>query len=154
MCLHLFHGSDKSCGVMTSGGTESIMLAMKAYRDWARSEKGIVKPEIVIAKTAHAAFHKAAWSFGIEVIEVDVDPKTFKLTVELVKPFVTRNTIALVGSSPSFSQGVVDDIPKLSQFAESRGIPFHNDCCLGSFLLPYAESLDTLFPCLIFVIPA
>jgi sphinganine-1-phosphate aldolase len=141
MCLRLFNGGEDSCGVMTSGGTESIMLAMKAYRDWARAEKGIVSPEIIIAKTAHAAFHKAGSTFGIDVIEVDVDPKTFRLTVEAVRPYVGRNTIAIVGSSPNFPQGVIDDIPNLSKFAESRGIPFHNDCCLGSFMLPFAEKL-------------
>ncbi len=45
---------------MTSGGSESLLLACKAYRDYARDFKGIRQPEILIAATAHAAFDKAS----------------------------------------------------------------------------------------------
>eukprot|EP00475_Leptophrys_vorax_P022759 TRINITY_DN30980_c0_g1_i1.p1 TRINITY_DN30980_c0_g1~~TRINITY_DN30980_c0_g1_i1.p1 ORF type:complete len:535 (-),score=124.46 TRINITY_DN30980_c0_g1_i1:78-1682(-) len=146
MCLKMFNGGPDSCGAMTSGGTESIMLAMKAYRDYARFEKGITQPELVVAKTAHAAFMKAGDAFGIEVIEIPVDQKTFRLTVDQVRPYVTGNTIAIVGSSPSYAQGIIDDIENLSEFARKKGIPFHTDCCLGSFLLYFASKLGYQLP--------
>jgi sphinganine-1-phosphate aldolase len=146
MCLKMFNGGADSCGVMTSGGTESIMLAMKAYRDYARYERGITHPELIVAKTAHAAFMKAGDAFGIEVIEIPVDQKTFRLTVDQVRPYVSSNTIAIVGSSPNYPQGIIDDIENLSEFARKKGIPFHTDCCLGSFLLPFAVKLGHQLP--------
>lgn len=71
MTLDLFHGDDEACGLTTSGGTESILLAMLAYRQWGR-EKGITEPNVVASITAHAAFDKACFYFGIELRKVQL----------------------------------------------------------------------------------
>lgn len=112
------NGKDGVCGVVTSGGTESIMLAMKTYRDWARKEKGVKKPEMVVPTTAHAAFDKAAECFGIKMkhIPAGVDCRA---DIEATKRAVNKNTIVLVGSSPSFPHGVIDPIEDISQLARS-----------------------------------
>jgi sphinganine-1-phosphate aldolase len=126
------------CGTVTSGGTESILLAMKVYRDRARRIKGIKRPEVILASTAHAAFDKAADYFGLKLVKIPVN-QDFLLDPEKVRQKLGRNTIAIVGSAPAFPHGVVDPIEELSEIAYRAGIGFHTDACLGGFVLPFAE---------------
>src|SRR3990172_1660277 len=132
--------SEEVCGVVSSGGTESILLAMKTYRDYARDKKGITKPQMVVPSTAHAAFDKAAEYFGIEIVHVPVDGE-FRADVDANERAITENTIVIVGAAPPFPHGIIDPIAELSELARSRGIGFHTDGCLGGFLLPWAEKL-------------
>ncbi|HHO76289.1 MAG TPA: aminotransferase class V-fold PLP-dependent enzyme [Deltaproteobacteria bacterium] len=140
------------CGTVSSGGTESILLAMKTYRDRAREEFRITRPEIIAPVTAHAAFDKAAQYFGIRLIHIPVDSE-FRADVKAAQKAITKNTIALVGSAPSFPHGVVDPIEKLSELARSRGIGFHTDACLGGFILPWAKRLGYDVPAFDFSLP-
>ena len=87
----------------------SILLAMKTYRDWARDRKGITRPELIVPSTAHAAFDKAAQYFGITLIRIPTGPD-YRADVAAARRAITRNTIALVGSAPSFPHGVIDPI--------------------------------------------
>lgn len=93
MACNLFHGNSASCGTMTTGGTESIVMAMKAYRDFAREYKGITRPNIVVPKTVHAAFDKGGQYFNIHVRSVDVDPETYEVDIKKFKRAINRNTI-------------------------------------------------------------
>jgi glutamate/tyrosine decarboxylase-like PLP-dependent enzyme len=127
-------------GTVSSGGTESILLAMKAYRDWARQEKGIKKPQMILPTTAHVAFDKAAQYFGIKMVKIPLDAN-YQADVDSVKKAINRNTIVIVGSAPGFPHGVIDPIEELSELALKRGIGFHTDACLGGFVLPWAEKL-------------
>ena len=136
---------EKICGVVTSGGTESILLAMKTYRDWARHKKKIIKPEMIVPSTAHAAFDKAAQYFNITIRHIPVD-KDYRADVTAARNAITRNTIVMVGSAPSFPHGVIDPIKELSELAGNNGIGFHTDACLGGFVLPWAESLGYDIP--------
>lgn len=140
------------CGVVTSGGTESILLAMKTYRDWAREKKGITHPEMIIPSTAHAAFEKAAQYFKIKLVRIPVN-RHFQADVEATRDAINRNTIVLVGSAPSFPHGIIDPIPELSELAREKGIGFHTDACLGGFLLPWAEKLGYSIPLFDFRLP-
>jgi len=140
------------CGAVTSGGTESILMAMKTYRDWAREEKGITRPEIVLPVTAHPAFDKAAQYFGIKAIRTPVGPD-FRADVDAMEKAITRNTIALVGSAPGYPHGIIDPIPEMSELAHKRGIGFHTDACLGGFVLPWAEKLGYPVPIFDFRLP-
>ena len=144
--------ADEICGTVSSGGTESILLAMKAYRDRARDKQGVTKPEMIVPTTAHAAFHKAAQYFNIDLIQVPVD-RNFGADVAATAEAVTANTIVIVGSAPQFPHGVVDPIEELSELARSRGIGFHTDACLGGFLLPWAEKLGYHVPPFDFRLP-
>lgn len=135
------------CGAMTSGGTESILMALKAYRDQARAEKPWIKhPEIVAPKTAHAAFDKGCHYFGIKLVHVDVDQTTFKVDPAAVRKKITKNTIAIVGSTPSFPQGSIDPIEDLAKIALEYKIGLHVDACLGGFVLPFAKKLGYEIP--------
>jgi len=145
-------GEEGVCGVVSSGGTESILLAMKTYRDQARAKRGIKHPELVLPTTAHAAFDKAGLYFGIDLVKVPVGAD-FKADVAAMTQAITRNTIALVGSTPSFPHGVIDPIESLSEVARGHGIGMHVDACLGGFVLPWAERLGYKVPVFDFRLP-
>jgi sphinganine-1-phosphate aldolase len=142
----------KACGVVTSGGTESIMLAMKAYRDWAREERKISRPEMVVPSTAHPAFDKAAHFFDIKIRRVPVG-RDFRADVEATRRALSHHTAVIVGSAPSFPHGVIDPIEGLSELARERGIGLHTDACLGGFILPWAEELGYDVPAFDFRLP-
>jgi len=144
--------ADEICGTVNSGGTESILLAMKTYRDRARAEKGIRRPEVIAPSSAHTAFNKAAQYFGIKLIRTPVGPD-FRADVGAIRRAITRNTIAIVGSAPCFPHGVIDPIEELSTMARSNGIGFHTDACLGGFVLPWAEKLGYPVPAFDFRLP-
>ena len=131
---------DEVCGVVTSGGTESILLAMKTYRDRAREVNGIRRPNIVIPVTAHAAFDKAGEYFNIKVKRVTID-NNYQANVNAIRKATNGNTICIVGSAPNFPHGIVDPINEMSEIARERGICFHVAACLGGFVLPWAEKL-------------
>jgi sphinganine-1-phosphate aldolase len=145
-------GSGDVCGSVTSGGTESILLAMKTYRDWARNQKTIRKPNVVAATSAHTAFEKAAQYFEIDLIRVPVGAD-YRADVSAMSNAITGDTIALVGSAPGFPHGVIDPIAELSELARERGIGFHTDACLGGFILPWAEKLGYPVPPFDFRLP-
>ncbi len=131
---------DDVCGVVSSGGTESILLAMKTYRDRGREIHSIYRPNIVLPVTAHAAFDKAGEYFKIKIKRVPVD-ENWQADLRAVKKAANGNTICIVGSAPNFPNGIVDPIEEMSEIARVRGIGFHVDACLGGFVLPFAEKL-------------
>ncbi len=139
-------------GTVTSGGTESILLAMKAYRDFARARRGIAEPEIVAPVTAHAAFDKAAGYFDMPLVRVPVDDG-FKVDPAAVSDAMTERTAVVVGSAPTFPHGVIDPIPELAALAAERGVGCHVDGCLGGFVLPWAERLGYPVPPFDFRLP-
>lgn len=141
------------CGTVSSGGTESILLAMKTYRDRARATKGVTRPEVAVPSTAHTAFDKAGQCFGINVIRVPVHADTLKADVEATRRAITRRTVALVGSAPCFPYGTIDPIEDLSELARSRHLGFHTDACMGGFILPWAEQLGYDVPPFDFRLP-
>ncbi|MCL5046022.1 MAG: aminotransferase class V-fold PLP-dependent enzyme [Actinobacteria bacterium] len=140
------------CGTVSSGGTESLLLAMKTYRDWARERKGITDPEAIVPVTAHAAFEKAAQYFGIRLIRVPLD-SDYRADVAAVRAAITENTIVIVGSAPAFPHGIIDPIPELAALAREQDVGCHVDACLGGFVLPWAERLGYPVPVFDFRLP-
>jgi glutamate/tyrosine decarboxylase-like PLP-dependent enzyme len=135
-------------GTVTSGGTESILLAMKAYRD----RSGLPDAQIVAPESAHAAFDKAASVFAMDLVKVPV-AGDLRADVAAMEAAITDRTVVVVGSSPGFPHGLVDPIEELSELARSRGIGFHSDACLGGFVLPFAERLGHEVPQFDFRLP-
>jgi sphinganine-1-phosphate aldolase len=147
-------GDEHVVGNFTSGGTESIMLAVKAARDRAREERPEVeRPEILLPTTAHAAFHKAAHYLGLGVVTVPVDSVTFKADPDRMRAAVTKDTILMVGSAVSYAHGVVDPIRELGEIALEREVWLHVDGCMGGFLLPYFRRLGDPVPDFDFQVP-
>ncbi|KAF3779528.1 Sphingosine-1-phosphate lyase [Nymphaea thermarum] len=133
------------CGNMTSGGTESILLAVKTSRDYMRIKKGITCPEMVIPESAHSAYDKAAQYFKIKLWRVPVNSE-FQADVKKIKRFINKNTIMIVGSAPGFPHGIIDPIEELGDLASKSDICFHVDLCLGGFVLPFARKLGYPVP--------
>lgn len=145
MTAGLLHAPDGAAGFLTSGGTESILMAVKAARERGRAERGITEPEMVIAESAHAAFHKAAHYFGVRVHKTPVRAD-WRADVDAMAAAVNDNTVLVAGSAPQYPQGVVDPIPELAALAESVGASFHTDACMGGFVLPFMELLGEDVP--------
>ncbi|KAF7836805.1 sphingosine-1-phosphate lyase [Senna tora] len=133
------------CGNMTSGGTESILLAVKSSRDYMKSKKGITRPEMIIPESAHSAYDKAAQYFNIKLWRVPVN-KSFQADPKAIRQRINKNTILIVGSAPGFPHGIIDPIEELGDLASSFGICFHVDLCLGGFVLPFARELGYPIP--------
>ena len=146
MTCSMLHGPDTAVGTMTSGGTESILMAVKAYRDRARKKKPwILRPEMVIPSTLHVAFYKAAHYFGIKTKVVPFGDD-YRADVKAMKKAMGPNTIMIAASAPQYPHGVIDPIEELGAIAKSKNIPFHVDACFGGFMLPWLEKLGVALP--------
>ncbi|MFJ7272012.1 pyridoxal phosphate-dependent decarboxylase family protein [Streptomyces sp. NPDC099050] len=130
-------GAPGAQGTFTSGGTESILLAVKTARDHARAVRGISAPQLVLPSTAHAAFHKAAHYLGLETVVVPVDPVTFRADADAMAAALTDRTALVVASTPSYAHGVIDPVPEIAAAAARRGVLCHVDACIGGWLLPH-----------------
>ena len=147
-------GDEQVVGNFTSGGTESILLAVKTARDYFRAKHPRVRhPEMILPETGHAAFHKACAYFDIKRVQVPVDKKTFKVDAKTMEHAVTPNTIMLVGSAPSYAHGVIDPIADIGDVALKNNLLFHVDACVGGFMLPYFRRLGTPIPPFGFSVP-
>lgn len=153
MSATLLGSQGQVVGNMTSGGTESILMAVKTARDWARAERpDITAPEMVLPLSAHPAFNKAGHYFGVRAVHTPLTPD-FQADVSAVRQAITPNTILLVGSAPSYPQGVVDPIPELAALAQEHGLLCHVDACVGGFMLPFVRRLGYPVPEFDFAVP-
>ncbi len=147
MTLDMLHGEAarergfEPCGVIGSGGSESILSAIYTHREWGRAVKGVTAPEMILPETAHVAFDKGAHYFGVKVIAAPVDPTTTLVDVDFVRMHINRNTVLLVGSAGNYPYGTIDPIGALSDLATLHDIGLHVDGCLGGFILPWGEQL-------------
>lgn len=154
MTANMLNGDENVVGTMTSGGTESILMAVKAARDRAKSgfRIGPRKPEIVAPRTIHVALDKAAHYFGLKVRYAPVD-KNFQVDVKAYRKLINRNTVLLCASAPQYAHGMIDPIPEIGQIAQELKIPFHVDACFGGFFLPWMEKLGYDLPTFDFRVP-
>jgi glutamate/tyrosine decarboxylase-like PLP-dependent enzyme len=151
MTTDLLHGGPEAAGFMTSGGTESILLAAKAARTRGR-ERGIRSPEMVLPTSAHAAFEKGAAYFDVRSVRVPVRPD-FRADVAAMEAAITPNTVLLVASAPQYPQGVVDPVSEIAALAAARDINCHVDACMGGVTLPMLERLGHPVPPFDFRVP-
>ena len=142
MTATMLGGGPSVCGAMTTGGSESIIMALKAYRDWARETRPHVdEPEIIAPTTAHAAFLKGCQMLRMKYVMVDVHPDTQCVDLAAVRRALNSNTVALVGSACTFPHGMVDDIRGLAAIAREHNLGLHVDSCLGGYILPWLKKL-------------
>jgi glutamate/tyrosine decarboxylase-like PLP-dependent enzyme len=140
-------------GLVTSGGSGSILHAVLAYREYARDTRAIAQPNFIKPETAHPAFDKACHLLGVECRRIAVDPKTMLADVDAMARAIDDNTIAMVGSACNYGYGTIDPISALSDLALERGIGLHVDGCLGGFILPFGQQLGYDIPIFDFRIP-
>lgn len=143
---------DEVCGAVTSGGSESIYNGVYVHREWAREEKSITQPEMVVPTTIHPAFDKAAHYLGIKIIHVPVG-KDLEADVNAMRKAITPNTIMVCGSAGCYPYGIVDPLSQLSDLAQEFKIGMHVDGCLGGFILPWVEKLGYDVPPFDFRLP-
>ncbi|MCU1592711.1 MAG: Pyridoxal-dependent decarboxylase [Frankiales bacterium] len=144
MVADLLHGT-AGPGGLTSGGTESILVAVYVARAVAR-ERGIARAKIVTGITVHPAFAKACHLLDVEQVRVGIDPVTKRLLVEELRAAVDDRTILLVASAPNYPYGVIDPVTEVAAIAEEHGILCHVDACLGGLLLPFWERIGEPVP--------
>ncbi len=139
----LLGGGPSAGRSVTAGGTPSCMLAVHA----ARAARGdLDRPKIVLASTAHAAFHKAAHYFGVEAVTVPVVPDTFVADPDAMAAAIDDRTVLVVVSAPSYAHGVIDPVPQVAAAAAERGVRCHVDACIGGWVLPYFRALGAPVP--------
>lgn len=141
MTAGVLGGSAKTAGNMTTGGTESILMAMKTAREWARANRPEIKtPEIIVPTTAHPAFDKAGHYFDLKITHIPTGPD-YRADVKATAAAIGPDTIALVGSAPQYPQGVLDPIKELAALAKKKKILMHVDACVGGFMLPFVRKV-------------
>lgn len=146
MTADLLHGDENTRGSLTSCGSESLLMAVKTYRDEARATKPhIQKPEMILASTAHAALFKAAHYLDVKPVVVPVDNE-YLIDLNAVRAAVTENTILIIGSAPQYPQGIIDPIEGLGEIALEHDLRLHVDACLGGFTLPFIHELGGAIP--------
>lgn len=145
--IELLRGGAAAVGNCTSGGTESIMLAVKAARDLARATRPEVNaPELVLPQTAHAAFHKACHYLGVRPVVTPFDPASFRADPAAIAAAITPSTILVVASAPSYSHGVIDPVREIAGIAMARGVPCHVDACVGGVQLSVMRRMGYALP--------
>jgi glutamate/tyrosine decarboxylase-like PLP-dependent enzyme len=154
MCLDLFQAPSGAVGTMTTGGTESIVLAVKNCRDWQRVRRGdpTHRGNLVLPASAHPAFEKAAALMDLPVQRVRLRPDLRADPVAMAAA-IDADTIMIVGSVPCFPYGVVDPLPALSELALARDVWLHVDACVGGFVAPFARDLGAPVPPFDFSLP-
>ncbi|KYQ88610.1 sphingosine-1-phosphate lyase [Tieghemostelium lacteum] len=143
MVSNMLNGHSKVVGALTSGGTESIFMAVKAYRDYYADKTS--NPEIVVPVTIHAAFDKACQYLKIRIKHIELGAD-YKVNVAKMEAAITSDTIMIAGSAVNFPHGIIDDIPALAKIALKHQIGLHVDACLGGFIIPFAEELGYDIP--------
>jgi len=154
MTAGMLHGeaAPEVCGVVTFGGTESLINPLLAYRDRARAERGIDYPEVIVPVTAHPALDKGAHLMGIRLVKAPLGDD-WLVDTGWVRAHVNANTIALVGSAANYAHGLIDPIGELSEIALEHDLGLHVDGCLGGFILPWGERLGYDIPPFDFRLP-
>lgn len=153
MALEMLNGPEGATGTITTGGTESILLAVRAALNRAMATRPVPgTPEIIMPSNAHAAFTKAAELMGITATRVPI--REYRADVEAISDAVTENTIMIVGSAHAFPYGHVDEIAALGKIAEENNLWLHVDGCIGGFFLPFAVDLGHKVPAFDFSVAA
>ena len=153
MTADLLNAPPGASGSMTSGGSESLLMAVKTAREWARVHHPEIKsPEMLLPITAHPALEKAAYYFDVKAVHIPVG-RDLRADAAAARALVTKNTILVVGSAPAYPHGVIDPITELAALAAEHNILCHVDACLGGFLLPWLDRLGRKLPAFDFRVP-
>ena len=153
MLLDLLRAPDRAGGSTTSGGTETNVMAVKTARDWAREHKPVATaPEMIVPRTAHPSFDKAAHLLGVRVVRMAESPN-FGANVEAMASAVNENSVMLVASAPPYPYGECDPVARIAALAREHNLWMHVDACLGGMILPFARDIDASVPEFDFAIP-
>ena len=136
MTVNLFNGDAECCGAVTSGGSESLILAVDVYKRWGLKHKGITEPNIVAPESIHVGVEKGCYYMGVQLRKVSLD-RNYRTSAAALEAAIDSNTVALFCSAPDFSLGRMDPITEIASLAASRGVGCHVDSCMGGFIIPF-----------------
>lgn len=154
MTADLLRGDKQVVGNFTSGGTESLILAVKTARDYASATRPHIKePELVLPITAHASFYKAAHYLNVKPVVTPVHDHSFRADVQAMRDAITESTILLVASAPSWAHGVIDPIEEIGRLALEKSLLYHVDACVGGMHLSYMRKMGLDIPDFDFTVP-
>lgn len=135
----ILHGDHDVVGTVTSGGTESCLLAVKTARDnWRAAHPDDGMPRLLAPVTAHAAFQKAAHYFGLELDLVPVGDDGTCAASALIERMGDDVALVVV-SAPSYPFAALDPIAEVAAAVKERGIACHVDACIGGWVLPWLD---------------
>jgi glutamate/tyrosine decarboxylase-like PLP-dependent enzyme len=137
----ILHGDDSVVGSVTTGGTESCLLAVKTARDNWRARGGVGRPRLLAPVTVHAAFQKAAHYFDVELELVPVDPATGAVDAPSLTSRLGADVALVVVSAPNFPFAGLDPVAEVAAAALAAGIDCHVDACIGGLILPFWTGL-------------
>ena len=153
MGLWLLHGPEGSVGNITSGGTDSITMAVKTARNYARAVKSFTgMPNIVMPYSAHPAFDKACMMMEIELRRIPVK-QDLTPDIDAMRNAIDDNTVMLVGSAPNFPYGLIDPISELGKLSAEKNVWLHVDACVGGYIAPFVRMNGTDIPDFDFAVP-
>lgn len=132
MSAKLFNGDDNCVGNITSCGTESLLLAMKTYRDY----RG--KKEVIMCVTGHPGINKGCAYVGLDIVQIPMD-KDWRMSLKHLKKAISSNTCVVVCSAPQYPHGKVDDVPEIAKICRKYNVPLHVDSAIGGYILPFIE---------------
>jgi glutamate/tyrosine decarboxylase-like PLP-dependent enzyme len=152
--LGLFHAPAGASGSFTSGGTESIILAVKGARDLAQASRlgANERGEILMPRTAHPAFDKAAHLLGLEPVRVEIGPD-LRASLPAIQQAISKRTIMMVASAPSLPFGLIDPVDEMAELARRHDIWLHVDACIGGYIAPFVSKLGYPLPRFDFAVP-
>ena len=151
--LDLLHAPEGAGGSTTAGGTESILMAMKAARDWARERRPVEGvPEVIVPKTAHAAFDKGAAWLGMRIVRM-TGSEGLRADVAVMAAAITENRVMIAGSAPPYPYGETDPIEEIAALAVEHNLWMHSDGCIGGMILPFMAMLGEPIPPFDFAVP-
>ena len=152
MCAHLLNGDEKTSGTLTSGGTESILLAVKTAKFYAKKKNPNIKPELIVPYTIHFAFYKACEYFDVTPIVIPVG-KDYLPNPKDIEAAINENTIMIAATTPSYAYGAIDPIEEIGAIALKHDVLFHVDGCIGAFIMAYAHKIGYKMPAFDFAVP-
>ncbi|AMK15909.1 tyrosine decarboxylase MfnA [Methanobrevibacter olleyae] len=140
-----FLSIENPVGHIVTGGTEANIMAIRSARNIARGSKGIKNGEIIVSKSAHFSFKKAADMLNLKLIHIALD-ENYSINTDLVKENINDNTVAIVGIAGTTELGMIDSIENLSKIATQNDIHLHVDAAFGGFSIPFLKEKDYDLP--------
>jgi len=145
MLLSLFKGNSNCSGITTTGGSESLELAILAHRQHYKRKRGVTKAEVIIPETAHAAFYKGAEFLDVKIVPINIT-KDFRVDLKAIEAAINENTVLIVSSCPNFPYGTCDPLKAMAKLALKYDVGLHMDACMGGFLVPFAKEHGIKLP--------
>jgi len=158
-------GNPNALGFITSGGSESNIMALVAAKARAFAQRyyetakirlvsvqerratfarlrefEAEKHSVVMPAHTHYSLYKGCVLLNLEPILVEPIAGSFtEIDPNHISAAVRDDTIALVGTAGTWPFGTIDPIAEMGKIAAECDLYFHVDACFGGFIIPFLE---------------